>query len=99
MSNAELVARGEGAFTISGVLDFSTVEGLLSRSLALFDGAGPVLLDLSGVTRANSGGLALLLEWTDQARRRGRELHITHLPTALVDIARISNCMPLLTCC
>jgi len=96
VSAAELVARGEGRFALSGILDFSTVDALLPRGLALLDGAGPALLDLAGVTRANSAGLALLLEWLDQARRRGRELHVTHLPTSLADIARICNCTELL---
>jgi phospholipid transport system transporter-binding protein len=96
VSNAELVAQEAGQFTLSGALDFSTVDELLPRGLAMLEGTGPLMLDLAGVTRANSAGLVLLLEWQDQAQRRGRELHIRHLPTSLADIARISNCTELL---
>jgi phospholipid transport system transporter-binding protein len=96
VSGAELMAQEAGRLALTGALDFSTVDDLLPRGLAMLDGKGPLVLDLAGVTRANSAGLVLLLEWLDQAQRRDCELHFAHLPTALADIARISNCTELL---
>lgn len=96
MSGVELVAQEAGQFALIGALDFSTVDEVLPSGLAMLEGKGPLVLDLAGVTRANSAGLVLLLEWLDQAQRRGRELLFTHLPTSIADIAHISNCTELL---
>lgn len=41
--------------------------------------------------RANSAGLALLLEWLDAAQRRGQGLRFRHLPESLLAIAGMSH--------
>lgn len=91
MSGAELVELGEGRFGVRGVLDFSTVGALLSKGVAAFGGRREVVVDLQGVSRSNSAGLALLLEWLDQGRVQGVELRFVNLPDSLVAIARMSN--------
>lgn len=96
MSNAVLVARGDGLFAVNGAMDFSTVDELLAQGKVMFDGGGSVILDLSEVDRANSAGVVLLLEWQDQALQQGLQLQIHNAPSALVDIARISNCIAIL---
>jgi phospholipid transport system transporter-binding protein len=96
LSGAILVPQSAGRIAVTGALDFSTVEGLLRQIMDLLDDPQPWVVDLGGITHADSAGLALLLEWTDQARRRGRELLLTDLPASLTDIARMSNCLELL---
>ena len=91
MSGAELVELGEGRFGVRGVLDFTTVGALLSKGVAAFGGCREVVLDLQGVTRSNSAGLALLLEWLDHGRAQGFELRFVNLPDSLLAIARMSN--------
>ena len=91
MSDGVLVEQGEGRFELNGVLDFATVGALLPRGLEVFSNRHEVVLDLSGVTRANSAGLALLLEWLDHGRKRGFELRVVNLPDSLRAIARMSN--------
>jgi phospholipid transport system transporter-binding protein len=59
-------------------------------------GDGAVVLDLQGVTRADSAGLALMLQWVDEARRRGRSIRFSGVPDSLLDIARFSNVLDLL---
>jgi phospholipid transport system transporter-binding protein len=90
MSAAQLVHE-DGRFLVSGVLDFSTVGDLLEQGGTQFGGHKEVLLDLAQVTRANSAGLALLLEWLDRAGRRQQRLRIFNLPDSLAAIARMSN--------
>ncbi len=97
MSGAELVELGEGRFEVHGVLDFATVGALLSRGIAVFGGRREVVLDLQGVTRSNSAGLALLLEWLDHGRVQGFELSFVNPPESLVAIARMSNVDALLS--
>ncbi len=96
MSGAELVELGEGRFGVHGVLDFTTVGELLSNGVAVFGGRREVVLDLQGVSRSNSAGLALLLEWLDHGRVQGFELRFVNLPDSLVSIARMSNVEALL---
>lgn len=91
MSSAELVDMDEGRFELRGVLDFSTVGALLSSGLEVFTGHAEVVLDLERVTRANSAGLVLLLEWLDHGRQRGYKLRVINLPDSLLAISRISN--------
>lgn len=70
---------------LEGELSFARVAHWLGRADAL--SAGPTL-DLSQVTRADSAGLALLLELTRRARAQGRELHLVAPPPQLLQLAR-----------
>ncbi len=97
MSAPSLRHEGGDRFSLTGPLDYASVVGLLAQGEREFQGRECVELDLSGVTRANSAGLALLLEWTDELRARGGRLRLGNLPQALTDIARISNVQALLS--
>src|SRR5262245_46705801 len=90
-TTCELQPLGGGRFALSGELGFTTVTALLERSRALFGGAPVVKIDLSGVRQADSAGLALLLEWINEARRARREIRYFNLPAQLRAIARISE--------
>lgn len=83
-------------FALEGVLDFRTVCALLRDGERMLAGEGPLAIDLAAVHEANSAGLALLLEWTDLAQRRGRPLHLYNLPESLVHLAELANLGPLL---
>lgn len=48
-------------------------------------------IDCAGISRADSAGLAVLIEWLAWGARRGRAVCLEALPTTLVDIARISE--------
>ena len=72
MSRATIVSRGPGHYALEGVLDFQSVASLLSEGESMLAGQGMLDLDLGDVRESNSAGLALLLEWLDLARRRGR---------------------------
>jgi phospholipid transport system transporter-binding protein len=65
----------DGRLALSGELDHAGVARALAEGRAwLEDGRGPLQVDLSGVTRSESAGVALLLEWLRAARQRGREI-------------------------
>lgn len=82
---------GPGRFRIEGELGFRTAADALAQSRALFRDHAVIELDLSGVTRGDSAGLALLLEWVTWARKNARELTFDHLPEQLLAIAQISE--------
>jgi phospholipid transport system transporter-binding protein len=76
------------AHAISGELSFKNAVAALDAARdALGAGQGPFEVDLSGVTRADSAGLALLLELARAARAQGRELRCTHAPEQLTRLA------------
>jgi len=94
---AALRIEREGLAALSGEMVFETVPSLLNQGAALFASAGgDVVLDLTQVTQTDSAGLALLLEWIDQARQHGRSLRFLNLPAALLGIAHLSNAEGLL---
>ena len=97
MSATRLVQQGEGRYAVQGDLSFDTVTGLLSESRSLFAGESSIELDLSGVTYADSAGLALLIEWLRQARLQGRQLHYQSLPSQLQALANVSEVTGLLS--
>lgn len=73
---------------LSGELSFARARELLDATAPqVASGSGPVELDLSGVTRVDSAGLALLLELARTARRSGRELRCTRAPEQLRRLA------------
>ena len=69
---------------LEGELNFATVSQFLDRSAELLDGG---VLDMSRVTRANSAGLALLLELTRRQRSKGSELKLVNAASKIVRLA------------
>ncbi len=79
-------------FMVQGELNMQTVPALTRDTQALLAGAdGEVEIDLSGVTRADSAGLALLAQWLRLAKRDGFSLCFQNVPAQLLQIARVSE--------
>ncbi|MGH8160598.1 MAG: STAS domain-containing protein [Gammaproteobacteria bacterium] len=95
-ARARLVPAGEGRFEIEGELGFGTATSLLEASESAFTDQPEITLDLSGVTRVNSAGIALLIEWLRRARHEKRALHLVNLPEEALAIARICEVESLL---
>lgn len=90
MSQARLTWEDD-RLCLSGTLDFSSVTRLRDQGLAEFGANRDIRLDLARVSRANSAGLALLLEWLALAQARQVRLRILNLPESLAALARVSN--------
>jgi phospholipid transport system transporter-binding protein len=96
VSPATLTATGPGLFRLAGNLDFGSVGTLLAEGEGRFAGHPTIRIDLQAVTQANSAGLALLLEWLDQAQRGKQRVELINLPESLMRIAAITNLAGLL---
>lgn len=73
-------------------LRFATVPALQPRGLELIRAAGAELtIDLSGVSAADSAGLALLIDWLARARASDKRLRYVQPPEALRALARLSD--------
>lgn len=96
MAEITISATDESCLQISGELVFATAPRLLAEGESLFGGQQDLVIDLGGVKRCDSAGLALLLEWLERARSRGIAIHYRNIPESLRRIARLSNVASLL---
>lgn len=88
---AVLVSLGNGQFALSGDLVFEQVARLLGEGDAAFGALPRADIDLAKVERADSAGLALLLEWSIVARDAGRVVNYQNIPPPLAALAGISE--------
>jgi phospholipid transport system transporter-binding protein len=91
MNSPVLRSEGPGQLALSGPLVFSTASDLLDVSRGVFAAGAATSIDLAGVTRVDSAGLALLLEWLRWGWAEGRAVRFTALPEKLLAIARLSG--------
>ena len=93
MSEAQtgIVSRGEGRYALTGELSFATVPELWRSGGDALGKDAAVRLDLGGITRVDSAGIALLIELTRAVRSRGGEIVLEHAPPQLMAIAKVSG--------
>lgn len=90
-SKFELKDLGEGRFALTGDMSFVTAERILQTSEEHFEQHTRIEVDLAGVERADSAGLALLLEWITWANHTVREIRFTHMPERILAIAKTTE--------
>jgi phospholipid transport system transporter-binding protein len=90
VSAADLVETADGQIALRGALDQATVPELWRRHSSRF-GSGAVTVDLSGVSRCDSAGLALLVDWLGQAVRAGGEARFETPSSQLLALARVAD--------
>jgi phospholipid transport system transporter-binding protein len=83
--------RADGSIALSGEITLLNAHRLLEASKNWFAGDQAVIVDLGGLRRSDSGGLALLLEWARRARSAGREIRYQHVPDQIRDLAKFCN--------
>lgn len=81
-----------GKLKVGGELTFATVTGILGQSRELFAKAGESIeIELDGVERVDSAGLALLIEWMRMASAQGKTIRFFRLPEQMMAIAAASD--------
>ncbi|MET0089206.1 MAG: STAS domain-containing protein [Candidatus Thiodiazotropha sp.] len=88
-SEASIARLDAFHYQVQGAMTFGTTRGLLQQSKSLFGQQPEVEVDLSGVTRADSAGLALILEWMAEAAERDATLVLKGMPEPLQAVARL----------
>jgi len=86
-----MTSQGEGRYALSGELTFATVPRLWRSGNHGFGDEKSVRLDLQGITRVDSAGIALLIEFTRSVRRAGGDLLLENPSRQLLDIATVSG--------
>src|SRR6185295_11823936 len=97
--NIEISEPTPGRIVVSGELTFATARDARQVGTLVLEGsrAPNLVIDCAGVARADSAGLAVLLDWLAWARRKSRPIRLENLPASLVAIAKISEVDGLLT--
>ena len=96
MSKFDLNDLGEGRFELKGEMTFETAERILLASEEPFEQHTRIEVDLAGVTKSDSAGLALLLEWITWANHTVREIRFLSMPERVLAIARTTEVEQLL---
>lgn len=89
MSEASITREGPERLIVKGDLDMRAAPALLERGRQLLSGEGEQSVDLGGVSRIDSAGVALLLEWAREAARRQLSIRFANVPEHVLAIARV----------
>lgn len=82
------VERRDDRLLISGSITFGDVVEWRDRVLEQIDRNG-LVIDLAGVTEADSSAISLLLEWVREAKARGYALRYANLPATIRTLAEV----------
>lgn len=92
-SSALIERTEENVLSVRSDLTFATVTAVLAQSRSLLEKvtASGLVIDLADVARADSAGLALLMQWLRMGQTQGADVRFRHLPEQLLAIARASD--------
>lgn len=97
MNNAQLTLADDGRLLLTGELSMGTVPILLKQGYLQDRSDAEIRVDLQGVERADSAGVALLIEWQRTASRQQRRISFQNIPPQMLAIARLSGVDELLS--
>ncbi|MEJ2620891.1 MAG: STAS domain-containing protein [Candidatus Thiodiazotropha sp.] len=96
VTETKLERVGAFHFQLHGEMTFTHARSLLQQSEALFAKLPDVEVDLQRVEKADSAGLALMLEWLAQAAQRDARVVFTEVPETIHSVARLCQIESLL---
>jgi phospholipid transport system transporter-binding protein len=91
VSEAQITEASGGRLAITGDLTFGSVPALWEHCCSRFAGSAELDIDLSGIQRSDSAGLALLVECVREARQTGKNIRFFNIPAQMLAIARVSS--------
>ena len=90
MNQPSLEKINDQQYILSGELTMQNVSKMSRDTAPLIKTmSGDIYIDLSKIERADSAGLALLIDWLRIAKRRNFRLHFEQLPEQLMQIAKV----------
>ena len=91
MSAASLTQPEPGRVEVHGELSFDTVPALVEPMRKILAERDHVAVDLAAVSRGDSAGVALLVEWMNLAERLQKSIAFLNIPQQMLSIARVSS--------
>jgi phospholipid transport system transporter-binding protein len=89
VAETRIEETGHGSWVVVGDLSFATVPALRGRLDINSADRSRISIDLAGVTRSDSAGLALLIEWLRESERQGKTITFLNMPAQMRSIARV----------
>ncbi len=94
MSDSATISVFESGIKLRGELVFASVSDLLSQGEKLLSDQknDTVEVDLAAVSRIDSAGLALLIEWKRAALKKQQKIKLLHIPkqaTSLIETYKL----------
>jgi phospholipid transport system transporter-binding protein len=82
-----------GVFNFVGELNYSAINNIVwEESKQLLEATDhPIEINLSGITRSDSTGVAFLVAWTKLAAKKNKSITLTHIPQQMRAIIRVSG--------
>jgi phospholipid transport system transporter-binding protein len=96
-SGFRLSTATPGTLGVDGVLDFGTAAPALQAMRAALAGGQVARLDLAGVSRSDSAGLACVIAALAEASRQGHGLQVVHMPAGMRALATVCEVEQLLS--
>ena len=91
MSPLNIRKKNREEFILEGDLTFSSINTNAVNSIAFQEAADKVILDLSQVTKTDSAGLALLVEWKKSARNHRLQIQLKNPPEQILMLAKLNG--------
>ncbi len=91
MAEPGFTVNDDGSWLLHGELDFDTVPSLLAHPDVALRAGKDIRVDFAEVTRVDSAGLALMIEWLRKAEQAGLSITFENVPEQLQSIARICD--------
>ena len=88
-SLAEFELTADNRLQVSGELSFKNVPELVLMSQKYFENSDGLDVDLADVNRADSAGVALLIEWQRLAQKQKKSINFFNIPSQMMAIARL----------
>ena len=88
LEEVRLVQTAVDAWSISGCLTFETVGRLVAKMPSPVAGTD-IQFDLAGLTRVDSAGIALMIEWMRRARVAQHLVHWCEVPETVLRLIRV----------
>jgi len=98
MSEIRIEPQGEGHFLLLGELSFNTVPAISANFANMVNNSEEIILDLKGVTRTDSAGLALLIDWMRTAHHEQKRIVFKNMPSqmqAMANVSELDDILPL----
>jgi len=88
-SLAQFELSADNRLQVSGELNFKNVPELVLKSQEYFKNSVGLDVDLADVNRADSAGVALLIEWQRLAQKKNKSISFSNIPSQMMAIARL----------
>ena len=96
MNEPRLEVAADGSIELIGELNHQNVPSLLIKSDDMIvnndtNQSSNLVINLNAVSRSDSAGVALLIEWMRQAKKHNKTIRFTNMPEQMHEIAMVSG--------